>query len=104
MDRSQLPAAVPHEQITADLRARGFANATIDELPVTIEMWRRIARASARSLGRPVQTLLVGNGAVTAVLPDWPATPEERAVQDASMRDAMRRLPSMEVPTALPRK
>lgn len=99
MDTSKLPAAALQEKITADLRARGHSNANIDDLPVTVEMWRRIARAAARSLGRPVQTLLVGESAVTAVLRDWPATPEERAIHEASMRRAMGQLPSALTPT-----
>lgn len=65
MDTSKHPAAALREKITAGLRARGHSNADIDHLPVTVEMWRRIARAAARSRGRPVQTLLGGESAVS---------------------------------------
>lgn len=98
MDTPKLPGAALQEQIAADLAARGYANAEIAELTVTVDLWRQIARRAARTLGRPVQTLMVGERVVTAVLRDWPATPAEQAVHDAALRAAMNQLPPIVAP------
>jgi len=63
----------------------------IAEIPVPVEEWRRLARAAARALGRPVQTVIVQNVEVAAVLRDWPATPDEQATHWAAMRRAIDR-------------
>lgn len=98
MDTPKLPGAALQEQIAADLAARGYANAEIADLTVTVDLWRQIARQAARSLGRPVQTLMVGGRIVTAVLRDWPATPAEQAVHNAALRAAIDQLPPIVVP------
>lgn len=56
----------------------GFVTVPVAELTVSVQDWRRIARAVARDLGRPVRTMLVGSD-VTAVLSDYPRDDVERA-------------------------
>ncbi len=58
------------------------------DLTVSVPEWRKQARAAARDLGRPVQTV-AGPGVVWAQLRDWPRDESERARQDAAMRAAM---------------
>ncbi|WP_141013164.1 hypothetical protein [Nocardioides sambongensis] len=70
--------------IRADLIATGQARSTQG---ADVAAWRRAARRAARSLGRPVQTVLVEDGAAAAaMLRDWPASPAERAQHQAAMR------------------
>lgn len=66
----------------------GQARATIDALGIPLTEWRKAARAVARDLGRPVQTL-VGGDQVHAVLTDWPADDRESAVHRAQLRAAV---------------
>lgn len=85
-----LPSAGLLEQITAELTATGGARAPLESLPVDVDEWRKIARAAARSLGRPVRTLCTED-AVEAYLSDWPATEEEQRVHLATLRAAINR-------------
>lgn len=88
----ELHGAVLARQIRKQLAERGSARARIETLPVTVTEWRRIARAAARELGRPVQTLIVAGVDVTAILRDWPADDAERARHDAALRAAIDRV------------
>jgi hypothetical protein len=75
------------------LAADGHVDAAIVDLTVSIELWRKTARAAARALGRPVQTLETERY-VHALLRDWPANAEEEAKFQARMRAAMESVPS----------
>lgn len=76
------------EEVTDALRRSGSIQVSLAELTVSPDEWRRIARAAARFLGRPVQTLLARDQLV-AVLTDWPATPVERRDHDRRLRAAI---------------
>lgn len=70
------------------LAAAGSARGDVTELGVTVEAWRKAARAAGRELGRPVQT--VANGTVVhAVLKDWPRDEAERRIHDEALRAAL---------------
>lgn len=75
-------------EICLALAERGYATAQVDGLGVTVDVWRKVARAAARELGRPVQTL-EGRGAVHAVLRDWPSNSEEQDRHNRAMRAAV---------------
>ncbi len=53
-----------------------------------VAMWRRRARAAARSIGRPVKTMAHGDEA-WAILTDWPRDADEQRVNDEAVRAAM---------------
>ncbi|NQX29858.1 hypothetical protein HQQ81_21125 [Microbacteriaceae bacterium VKM Ac-2854] len=86
---ASLPSAGVAESTRLQLQQSGSAHAQIDQLPVTLNEWRRIARAVARELGRPMETTARGGVIVHAVLTDWPATDEERRIMAKQMRDAV---------------
>jgi fermentation-respiration switch protein FrsA (DUF1100 family) len=70
--------------IRVELEATGQARAPEG---ADLAEWRRLARRAARSLDRPVQTILTEDGtAAVAGLRDWPASPEEEAIHRAAMR------------------
>lgn len=79
------------ERMEADIHAQfvaiGGAQIEIQELTVSIEQWRRSARAVGRRLRRPVKTL-VGGGIVHAFLTDWPRDDSERATREDQLRKA----------------
>lgn len=70
------------------LVATGSARGDVDELGVTVNEWRKAARAAGRELGRPVQTVAAGR-IVHAVLKDWPRDEAEQRIHDAAMRAAL---------------
>jgi hypothetical protein len=74
--------------LKAALSDEGTASAVIEDLSVSVDAWRKTARAAARSLGRPVETI-EAPATVHAVLRDWPANPEEEAKLQLRMREAM---------------
>lgn len=75
------------DDIKKDLARKGGAQSNIlDE--VSAEQWRRDARAAARALGRPVQTIR-HDGVVAAVLRDWPSNELETEIHRAAMRRAV---------------
>lgn len=78
------------DDIQKDLRTTGSSQARVDT-DDEADQWRRAARAAARRLGRPVQTLQQEH-VVVAALRDWPANELERGVTDAKMRSAMNKL------------
>lgn len=53
-----------------------------------VAAWRRQARAAARTLGRPVQTLAHGDTG-WAVLKDWPRDAEEQAIRDEKVQQTI---------------
>lgn len=77
--------------IRDSLAARGEAHVDLAGSRVTTDEWRKLARAAARELGRPVETVAHDQRA-WAVLRDWPANDEERVVHEAAMRDAMSKI------------
>jgi hypothetical protein len=83
--------------IAAELSATGQASANFSELTVPVAVWRKVARAAARSLKRPVGTLELEHS-VYAHLTDWPATPEEEVDLMERMRVAMESMPALKVP------
>lgn len=78
-----LPADATYEQMTssvaASLATHGHATWPLPSCPLALDAWRRAARAGARSLGRPVRTVVTGD-AVHAWLTDWPRDAHEQAV------------------------
>ena len=74
--------------IRGALEADGSVSQSLKSLTVSVEEWRRIARAVARELGRPLQTV-VSPDAVHAALRDWPADESERRIHEQAMRDAV---------------
>ncbi|PPG66032.1 hypothetical protein C5C31_11690 [Rathayibacter rathayi] len=86
---ASLPSAGVAESIRLQLQQSGSAHARIDQLPVVVTEWRRIAHAVARELGRPVETTARGGVMVHAILTDWPATDKERRTSEDRMRDAV---------------
>jgi hypothetical protein len=84
------------EAIAAQLRSTGGATTKVSDIRVSLEEWRKLARAAARQLGRPVETLATETRA-WASLTDWPSNPEERDVHEAAMRRAINsvKLPSL---------
>lgn len=75
-------------ELTDTLRRLGSVQIDIADATVPPVEWRRIARIAARSLGRPVQTLMAYDQLV-AILMDWPASAEERRIHDARLRAAV---------------
>lgn len=94
-DVARLPSRRIADDLRASLEQRGSVTASVEQLPIPVDEWRRLARAAARSLGRPVRTMLVGGVDVTAVLADWPATSDEHERHRAAMRAAIDRLPAI---------
>jgi hypothetical protein len=80
------------EEIKARLRTRGHLQATVTTDDEAGE-WRRAARAAARQLGRPVETVQ-HRYLVFASLRDWPANDLERQIEDAEMDNALDRIGS----------
>ena len=66
----------------------GSVDQRVEDSPVSPSVWRKLARAAARELGRPVQTLEF-SGLLHASLRDWPANADEEAIHQAAMRRAM---------------
>jgi|AntAceMinimDraft_12_1070368.scaffolds.fasta_scaffold29365_2 hypothetical protein len=69
------------------LIAHGSVAQDLATLSVPADEWRNIARAAVRELGRPVQTLIVGNS-VHAALRDWPRDGNEQNIHNQAMRPA----------------
>lgn len=80
------------DEIEAQLRRRGHLQANV-ETDEQADAWRKAARAAARRLGRPVETLQHRH-VVVAALRDWPANELEEQVQDAALRSAVNRIPA----------
>ena len=70
------------------LTAHGSVAQDLASLTVSVDEWRKVARAAGRELGRPVQTLIAGD-AVHAVLRDWPSGEREQDIHKRAMRAAM---------------
>lgn len=94
---ASLPGASLLEQLQRELAASGSTRALVDELPVTLQLWRKTARQAGAELGRPVRTML-GGDTIHAFLTDWPATDAECEHDLEAMRAAIKRIP---VPGAL---
>jgi hypothetical protein len=83
------------DDIESILRRRGSIQARVDTDDQADE-WRKAARAAARRLGRPVETIQHRH-IVIAALKDWPANELEQQVQDAAMQNAINRIPNPSV-------
>lgn len=81
------------DHIVRKLRTRGSVQVSIED-DAEAEQWRRDARAAARRLGRPVETVRYGS-IVVAALRDWPANELERQVHNARMRSALSKMPPL---------
>ena len=73
------------EAIQDALQSQGFAVQSIESLTVSLDEWRKRARSVARKLGRPVQTIVVGDS-VHAALRDWPRDEREQLLHDQAKR------------------
>lgn len=88
------PASIDRniEQIKDTLRAafqaRGEAHVHVTDIRVSLDEWRKLARAVAREIGRPVETVAT-EGRAWAVLRDWPADDRETRIHEKAMRDVM---------------
>lgn len=67
---------------------RGEASVDVEQIRVSLEEWRKLARAVGRELRRPVQTVAT-EGRAWAVLRDWPTDDRESRIHEKAMRDAM---------------
>jgi len=76
------------DQIAAMLLATGSATVAASDIHISLSEWRRIARAAARQIRRPVETIATDSRA-WASLRDWPSTPEEEAKLKTALKDAM---------------
>jgi hypothetical protein len=76
------------EMIRAEFHARGEAQVDVQDIRISLDEWRKLARSVARELGRPVQTVASDTRA-WAVLRDWPRDDREKHVHDEAMRKAM---------------
>jgi hypothetical protein len=70
------------------LSSTGSVEQRIEDSQFSPSVWRSVARAAARELGRPVQTLEM-HGILHASLRDWPANTDEEAIHEAALRRAM---------------
>lgn len=73
------------DAIAAQLRRQGSARSDPGEPTIA---WRTAARAAARQLGRPIETIEHG-GLAHAALRDWPANDLERQIEQKAMRRAI---------------
>lgn len=78
----------PILRLRDELAATGNVSQRLGEGTVSVEEWRKAARATRREFGRPVQTL-AGADAVHAVLKDWPRDDRERAIHTEALKAAM---------------
>ncbi|ALV47854.1 hypothetical protein MB46_19465 (plasmid) [Arthrobacter alpinus] len=62
-------------EIREQLSSRGYASIDEDELTVSTNQWRKIARDVADELDRPIKSTLA-KGCIYAVLIDWPRANE----------------------------
>jgi len=96
------PVRIAHEldgmrdRIAADLLNAGSVMVHVGDLSITASEWRAIARAAARKIGRPIETV-ANETRAWAVLRDWPADDRERAKLDAAITNAVR---SISLPAA----
>lgn len=85
LERAKTVAAA---EIRAQLDERGSARVIVEDLPMTVNQWRHVARTVGRELDRPVRTILTG-GDLHALLQDWPRDAREAALHDAALRRAV---------------
>lgn len=78
------------DEIETALRRRRHLQAEVSTEEEADE-WREAARAAARRLDRPIETVQHRH-LVVAALKDWPANKLEQQVQDAALRAAMHRI------------
>lgn len=73
------------DAIRTQFHERGSAHVVIDELAMTINQWRHVARTVGKELGRPVRTMQYGPD-LHALLQDWPCDAREDALHMAALR------------------
>ena len=71
--------------IRDSLTKQGEAHVDVHDIRISLEEWRKLARAAGRELGRPVETIASDQKA-WATLRDWPSNPREKQILDAAMR------------------
>lgn len=76
--------------IKSQLRTRGHIQSTV-ATDQEADEWRKAARAAARQLGRPVETVQ-HRYIVVASLRDWPANELEQQIQEAEMNNVADRI------------
>ena len=84
------------DQIKRQLRLQGSAQAAVESDDQADE-WRSAARAAAREMGRPVETVQ-SEHVVAASLKDWPANELEEEVHRARLHNAIASLPWLPSP------
>jgi len=80
--------AVAAAEIRAEFHERGSARVVVEDLAMTINQWRHLARTVGRDLGRPIRTIQTG-GELHALLQDWPRDDREAALHGAALRRAV---------------
>jgi hypothetical protein len=85
LERAKTVAA---EDIRTQFHERGSARVAVDDLAMSVNQWRHLARTLGRELDRPVRTILTG-GDLHALLQDWPRDDREAALHDAALRRAV---------------
>jgi hypothetical protein len=80
------------DEIETTLRRRGSIQTTVASDGEADE-WRKAARAAARKIGRPVET--VQHRHVVVALKDWPANELEQQLWDATLNNVMSRIPNL---------
>jgi hypothetical protein len=78
------------DEIKSQLRTRGHIQSSV-ATDKEADEWRKAARAAARQLGRPVETVQ-HRYIVVASLRDWPANDLEQQIQDAEMSNVVSRI------------
>ena len=96
--RGHYSGGVAHliEEIKRQLRLQGSAQNVV-ESDEQADEWRTAARAAARELGRPVETVQ-SEQVVAASLKDWPANELEAEVHRARLHKAIASLPWLPSP------
>lgn len=88
------------DDIRRDLKRQGYSETRTPDDELARE-WRASARAAARALGRPVETMRAGV-VVLAQLKDWPANELEQQLESVQLTNAMRaafdRMPQLPKP------
>lgn len=87
-----MPTGLTYDELKSTIGAalgeRGHVSRPTPQCPLELEAWRRAARAAARTMGRTVRTVAVGD-TLHAWLTDWPRDERERTLGVAPEVEAL---------------
>lgn len=87
-----MPTGLTYDEMKATIGAalgeHGHVSRPTPQCPLELEAWRRAARAAARTMGRTVRTVAVGD-TLHAWLTDWPRDERERTLGVAAEVQAL---------------